>query len=246
MKIRSLHYHTTLQPVACIRRAAIRLLLLLLLAMGPSIMRAQVGLPDTAILAGPAGSHSGGGPPPVVAAPEAAGRSWRPLLAALADFLFVLGVGVLLHELWRVRRGAANSLLPLLGGVVILALVMAGRAVIQAACRLWVIFFLIGCFGLSVTAASAGTTDSSGSGQPSGAAGLGMGFVLLAQVAADPSFDPIISFLSKVMLLVGGVMIFAGGWKIHKGENSEGLLAIGGGFIVAMAFPIIRYFAGLI
>ena len=125
----------------------------------------------------------------------------------------------------------------------LLLFALASRALLAAVCRLWLVLLASGFLSLSVTAASAGTTDSGGLGQPSGAAGLGMGFVLLAQAAADPSFDPIISFLSKVMLLVGGVMIFAGGWKIHKGENSEGLLAIAGGFIVALAFPIIRYFA---
>ena len=65
---------------------------------------------------------------------------------------------------------------------------------------------------------------------------------LLAQIATEPPLESVLQFLGKIMMLVGVVMIFQGGWKIHRGETSDGILAIIGGFIVAMAIPIIRYF----
>lgn len=68
---------------------------------------------------------------------------------------------------------------------------------------------------------------------------------LLAVGAAEPDIELIFGFLSKILMLVGIVMIFYGGWKTHRGETSDGILAIIGGFIVSMAIPIIRYFFSL-
>lgn len=68
--------------------------------------------------------------------------------------------------------------------------------------------------------------------------------VLLAQTSIDLPLNNFLAFLSKIMLLIGVVMIFYGGWKIHRGETSEGLLAIVGGFIVALSVPILRVLAG--
>ena len=91
----------------------------------------------------------------------------------------------------------------------------------------------------SIVAASAGPPAASGFsvGSP--------GLVLLAQAAAEPPIEPVLQFLGKIMMLVGVVMVFYGGWKIHRGETEDGILAIIGGFIVAMAIPIMKYFFSL-
>ncbi len=69
--------------------------------------------------------------------------------------------------------------------------------------------------------------------------------IMLAQASPDAAIDRFLEFIAKVMMMVGAIMIFFGGWKIHRGEISEGLLAILGGFIVALAIPIIRFFFSL-
>lgn len=74
---------------------------------------------------------------------------------------------------------------------------------------------------------------------------LAIAYILLAQASPDAKIEAFLAFLGKVMMLIGVVMIFFGGWKIHRGETADGLLAIVGGFIVALAIPIIRYFFSL-
>ena len=69
--------------------------------------------------------------------------------------------------------------------------------------------------------------------------------ILLAQASPDPSIDAFLVFLAKIMLLIGVTMVFYGGWKIHRGEVQEGLLAIIGGFIVGLAIPIVRFLSSL-
>lgn len=69
--------------------------------------------------------------------------------------------------------------------------------------------------------------------------------ILLAQASIDQRIDSFLEFLTKVMLLVGVVMLFYAGWKIHRGEVEDGLLAAVGAFIVALAVPIIRHFFSL-
>ena len=66
-------------------------------------------------------------------------------------------------------------------------------------------------------------------------------FPLLAQASPDAAIVRFLEFLAKILMLVGVVMIFYGGWKIHRGETQEGLLAIVGGFIVALAIPIMKF-----
>ena len=172
------------------------------------------------------------GAPTIQRAQAAPQHSPEPLIAALAQFLFVLGAVVVLLQLWRSPRDGQGAFYLALAGAFMVSLALAGRAVVEAVCRHWFILLAAGFLLLSAPVAFAGLSD------PLGLAGSGI--VLLGQ--AEPSLDPIMSFLSKVMMLVGGVMIFAGGWKIHRGETTEGLLAIAGGFIVAVAFPIIRFF----
>ena len=68
---------------------------------------------------------------------------------------------------------------------------------------------------------------------------------LLAQASPDTAIQSFLAFLAKVMLLCGVVAIFWGGWKISRGETADGLVALVGGFIVALAVPIIHYLASL-
>jgi hypothetical protein len=68
---------------------------------------------------------------------------------------------------------------------------------------------------------------------------------ILAQAAPDVPINNFLGFLSKIMLLCGVVAIFWGGWKTSRGETAEGVLAIIGGFIIALAVPILRYLGSL-
>lgn len=67
------------------------------------------------------------------------------------------------------------------------------------------------------------------------------GCVLLAQTC-PPTMQPVIDFLSDVMLVVGGIVIFAGAVRIYRGEIFEGTTAILAGFLIAIAFQVIRWF----
>ena len=243
MNTKSMNQNHTLISLGRARLAVVRLLLLGLLPAGLLISSPLAAAPSTSppsgtvdLVADAAATHG-------AVVEEASAQSLVSLLGGLADFLFDLGSVVVFLELWWVWRGVRRNLFAALGGVFVLVVAVAGRVVMATVGRLGLGFLFTSFLMLSVARAPAGTAAAAGPVPPQGIPGLGI--ILLAQAAADPPFDPIISFLSKVMLLVGGVMVFAGGWKIHKGENTEGLLAIAGGFIVAMAFPIIRYFASL-
>ena len=231
------HCYVDARP-KCARRSLPCLLLLFLLA--PAVVSAFCTPPAITIPPGVSDLAPPAGAPPVALANEPVQRSLGLLIGAFEQCFFLLGAALLLMQFWRVCPGEADSLLPALGGPVALALALTARAVLAVMSRCWLGLGVFGILILSPAAASAAMAVSSGLGQWVKTRGLGL--VVLAQAAAEPSMDPIISFLGKVMLCVGGVMIFAGGWRVHKGENSEGLLAIVGGFIVAMAFPIIRYF----
>jgi hypothetical protein len=76
---------------------------------------------------------------------------------------------------------------------------------------------------------------------PAGAGVWNSGMTLLAQASA-PSFDPLIDLFGKLFLVVGAVAIVRGGWMISRGEPESGLVSIIGGFVIALAIPIIRYF----
>ncbi len=66
-------------------------------------------------------------------------------------------------------------------------------------------------------------------------------YILLAQSTIDPSIDRFLEFIAKITMLVGISVVFMGGWKIHRGEAGDGILAIIGGFIIALAVPIIKF-----
>ena len=167
---------------------------------------------------------------PTIQPEQAAPR--RPLallMAALDQLLLGLAVVIVLLTLWRSPREGPDAIFLALGWVVMLAVAL----IVRAMSRYWSILLVAGLLLLSAPAAFAGLSD------PQGMAGSGI--VLLGQ--AEPGLEPVIQFLSRIMALIGGISIFAGGWKIHRGETTEGLMAIAGGFIVAVAFPIIRFFA---
>lgn len=64
---------------------------------------------------------------------------------------------------------------------------------------------------------------------------------LLAQAAPDQAIDTFLSFLSKVFLIIGAISICYGGYEIARGRLQEGLLAISGGLVVAIAVPTARW-----
>jgi hypothetical protein len=71
-------------------------------------------------------------------------------------------------------------------------------------------------------------------------------FVILAQADVNSAITSFTTFLGRILLLIGIVIIAWGGWQVaRRGEHADGLIAIIGGFIIAMAVPIIRFFASL-
>lgn len=106
---------------------------------------------------------------------------------------------------------------------------------------------LLFCCLLGAGGVQAASVEAAASAPPSPAGFVAMGGVMpiLAQAAAEPNFEPIYAFLSKVMTLVGVSVVFYGGWKVHKGEPEAGIMAIIGGFIISMAIPIIKFFSTL-
>jgi hypothetical protein len=67
--------------------------------------------------------------------------------------------------------------------------------------------------------------------------------LFLAAVSVDDAIKQFIEFLSRIMMVIGIAVVFYGGWKIHRGEVEEGVLALIGGFIVCLAVPIIKVLA---
>jgi hypothetical protein len=63
---------------------------------------------------------------------------------------------------------------------------------------------------------------------------------ILAQASVDGAVDRFLSFLAKIFLILGVLIIAYGGYLIHQGRLSEGLLAILGGFILALAIPLMK------
>ena len=66
---------------------------------------------------------------------------------------------------------------------------------------------------------------------------------ILAQATFDSALNSFIGFLAKILLLIGVAVVALGGWLISQGKNSDGVLAIIGGFIIAAAIPIVRLLA---
>jgi|ERR1017187_2117934 hypothetical protein len=68
---------------------------------------------------------------------------------------------------------------------------------------------------------------------------------LLAQTSMDSSINSFMDFITKVNVLIGVVVIVYGGWNISRGETERGLVSLIGGFIIALAVPIMRFLVGL-
>lgn len=69
-----------------------------------------------------------------------------------------------------------------------------------------------------------------------------IGAVIFAQCPPQPSLQPVIDIISDLMLVVGGIVIFAGAIRIYRGEIFEGTVALLAGGIIAFCFAIIRWF----
>ena len=64
---------------------------------------------------------------------------------------------------------------------------------------------------------------------------------LLAALAFDTAVDTFLNFLTKILLLVGIVIMLWAGWSIHEGKIREGIMALIGGLIVALAIPLAKW-----
>ncbi|PWU19878.1 MAG: hypothetical protein C5B50_05460 [Verrucomicrobia bacterium] len=68
--------------------------------------------------------------------------------------------------------------------------------------------------------------------------------VLLAQADPNAAIDSFKLLLAKFCLLIGVAVIAYGGYLIaRQGHTIEGVLCIIGGFIIAIAVPLITYLA---
>ncbi len=72
-----------------------------------------------------------------------------------------------------------------------------------------------------------------------------MAYVMLAQVDPNSAIDTFKNLLAKFLLLIGVCVICYGGYLIARGHQLEGIMCIIGGFLIAIAVPIISYLAQL-
>src|SRR5438067_7004258 len=72
-----------------------------------------------------------------------------------------------------------------------------------------------------------------------------LSFVLfLAQADPNAAIETFKALLAKILLLIGVAVIAYGGFLIaRQGHTIEGILCIIGGFIIAIAVPLITYMA---
>ncbi len=70
-------------------------------------------------------------------------------------------------------------------------------------------------------------------------------FAAAAAVNIDQPVDNFLNFLTKIFLIVGSLVIAYGGYLLHQGRVSEGLLGFVGGFILAIAIPLMKALIGL-
>lgn len=69
--------------------------------------------------------------------------------------------------------------------------------------------------------------------------------LFLAQTTLDGPIVNFLNFIAKLDIVIGVSVVVAGGWRVHRGDTAEGLAAMAGGLIIALAVPIIRFLAGL-
>lgn len=68
---------------------------------------------------------------------------------------------------------------------------------------------------------------------------------LIAQVSIDAQIDGFIRFLGKILLVVAIVMVCWSAFMFHDGKVREGIYALVGAFILAIAVPAVKALFGL-
>ena len=68
---------------------------------------------------------------------------------------------------------------------------------------------------------------------------------MLAQASPDQAVTRFLDFLAKIFLILGSLIIAYGAYLIHQGRVAEGLLGLLGGFILALAIPLMRFFLSI-
>ena len=70
--------------------------------------------------------------------------------------------------------------------------------------------------------------------------------IILAQVDPNAAIESFKLLLGKLLLLVGvGVMAYGGYLVSRQGHLMDGILCIIGGFLIAIAIPLMSYLASL-
>ena len=68
---------------------------------------------------------------------------------------------------------------------------------------------------------------------------------MLALASPDQAVSRFLDFLAKIFLILGSLIIAYGAYLIHQGRVAEGLLGLLGGFILALAIPLMRFFLSI-
>jgi hypothetical protein len=69
---------------------------------------------------------------------------------------------------------------------------------------------------------------------------------ILAAVSFEQAFSRFLDFMQVISIVFGLAQIVGGVWRFTRGEMAEAFAPIAGGFLLCMAVPIIRMFAGWI
>lgn len=75
---------------------------------------------------------------------------------------------------------------------------------------------------------------------------LAQSLIILAQTDISTQITSFKAFLAKILLLIGVAVVAYGGYLISRqGQTLEGIICMIGGFIIAMAVPILTWMAAL-
>jgi len=64
---------------------------------------------------------------------------------------------------------------------------------------------------------------------------------VLAQAAPTAPVDNFLTFLAKLFLVIGAIMIAYGGYEISRGRVVEGFMCTFGGLLLALAIPTMKW-----
>ena len=64
---------------------------------------------------------------------------------------------------------------------------------------------------------------------------------LLAQAAPEPAIERFLSFLAKVFIVIGAILIAFGAYELSRGRITEALFSVVAGLLLALSIPLMRW-----